>query len=256
MPASEPTGPRVSDPQPNIPQHVAIIMDGNNRWARARRLPGIGGHRAGVEKVRTILDACGEIGIPYLTLFAFSSENWQRPRPEVEALMDLFLAYLKKEARALRDNGVCLRVIGNRTRFSDKLVATIAEAEALTQGAGPRVLSLAADYGGQWDIAQAARAMAQAVQAGTLDPAAIDAGLFDRYTCLADLPKPDLCIRTGGEQRISNFLLWQLAYAELYFTDTFWPDFGAAEFRRAISDFSVRQRRFGGSGDLAGSDAC
>src|SRR5690606_35283620 len=152
-------------------------------------------------------------------------ENWQRPRPEVEALMRLFLSYLKKEATRLRDNGICLRIIGDRSRFSPKLCEALLAAESMTANAGPRRLTLAADYGGQWDIVQAARRLAVRVAAGELAADAIDAVLFDAQTCLADLPKPDLCIRTGGDRRISNFLLWQMAYAELYFTDTFWPDF-------------------------------
>lgn len=246
----------VDDEPLNTPKHVAIIMDGNNRWAKARHLPGVGGHKVGVETVRTILNACEEFGIPYLTLFAFSSENWRRPRPEVEALMHLFLSYLKKEARELRDNGVCLQVIGDRSRFSSKLADAIREAESMTAEAGPRVLTLAADYGGQWDIAQAARQLVRDVQAGHLSVDAIDAAVFDRYTCLAGLPKPDLCIRTGGEHRISNFLLWQLAYAELYFTDVYWPDFDRDAFVLALDDYSRRQRRFGRTGDQVEAGSC
>jgi len=231
-------------------------MDGNNRWAKQRRLPGVGGHKVGVETVRTILNACEEFGVPYLTLFAFSSENWQRPRPEVEALMSLFLSYLKKEARELRDNGVCLRVIGDRSRFSPKLAEAIAEAEAITANAGGRVLTLAADYGGQWDIADAARRLALDVQQGRVPVESINETLFDRYTALSDLPKPDLCIRTGGDHRISNFLLWQFAYAELYFTDVYWPDFSREEFLKALEDFSRRQRRFGRTGEQVEADPC
>lgn len=246
----------MSDSLAKLPAHVAIIMDGNNRWAKSRHLPGVAGHRAGVERVRTIQDACGRLGIPCLTVFAFSSENWQRPRIEVEALMALFLTYLKKEAKALRDQGVRLRIIGSRERFSAKLRDAILEAEAITANAGERVLTLAADYGGQWDIAQAARQLAVAVRDGKLAPEAIDAALFDRYVCLADLPRPDLCIRTGGEQRISNFLLWQFAYTELYFTDTYWPDFGEAEFMQALADYASRQRRFGRTGDQVEAGPC
>lgn len=239
-----------------LPRHLAIIMDGNNRWARQQRLTGLGGHKAGIETVRTVLEACGERHIPYLTLFAFSSENWRRPRPEVDGLMRLFLSYLKKEAAALRDNGVCLRVIGRRDRFSATLRGMIEKAESLTAGAGERVLTLAADYGGQWDIAEAARRLAQDVQAGQLSADAINAEHLDRYTCLADLPKPDLCIRTGGEHRISNFLLWQMAYTELYVSECYWPDFNLTELDRALQDYAGRQRRFGRTSDQVEAASC
>jgi len=229
----------------NVPRHVAVIMDGNNRWAKARGLPGPAGHKAGVEAIRTVLRACEQHGVEVLTLFAFSSENWRRPPREVSALMALFLTYLRREVRELNESGVCIRVIGDRSRFSPRLRARIEEAESLTRDNTKTTLVIAADYGGQWDIAQAAQRIAVDVQSGRLDANAITPELVDSYTCLADLPKPDLCIRTGGEHRISNFLLWQAAYTELYFTDVYWPDFGADELYAAILDYSLRMRRFG-----------
>jgi undecaprenyl diphosphate synthase len=232
-------------PIANVPRHIAIIMDGNNRWAKARGLPGPSGHKAGVEAIRAVLRACEKYGVEVLTLFAFSSENWRRPPREVSALMALFLSYLRREVKTLHESGVRVRVIGDRSRFVPRLRASIEQAENLTRSNTRTTLVIAADYGGQWDIAQAARRLALDVQAGKLDAAAITPQVFDEYTCLADLPKPDLCIRTGGEHRISNFLLWQAAYTELYFTDVFWPDFGAEQLADAILDYSQRMRRFG-----------
>lgn len=232
-------------PIANVPRHVAIIMDGNNRWAKARGLPGPAGHKAGVEAIRSVLKACETHGVEALTLFAFSSENWRRPPREVSALMALFLSYLRREVRELNASGVRVRIIGDRERFVPRLRAQIEQAEALTRNNTRTTLVIAADYGGQWDIAQAARAIACDVQAGKLAPDAITPDVFDRYTCLADLPKPDLCIRTGGEHRISNFLLWQAAYTELYFTDIFWPDFDGEALQAALLDYSQRMRRFG-----------
>ena len=229
----------------NLPRHVAIIMDGNNRWAKKRGIPGPLGHRAGVEAVRKILRSCERLGIEVLTLFAFSSENWQRPPREVSALMSLFISYLKKEIRELRDSGVRVRIIGDRHRFGKKLQQQIAEAERLTARNTKTTLVIDADYGGQRDIAQAARALVMEVQQNELKIDDISAVLLDRHIALSDLPKPDLCIRTGGEHRISNFLLWQFAYTELYFTDVYWPDFNDAEFIKAIRDYSGRQRRYG-----------
>lgn len=232
----------------NTLRHVAIVMDGNNRWARQRGLPGPAGHRAGVERVRDVLEACQQHGVEVLTVFAFSSENWRRPRPEVDALMSLFMTYLKKEARELARKGIRLRVIGNRERFSERLRKAIAQAEDIASE-GTATLVIAADYGGRWDIAEAARAMALAVQKGELDPADINETSLANHTCLAEMPAPDLLIRTGGEQRISNFMLWKTAYTELYFTDKFWPDFGAEDLAVAVADFHQRQRRFGLSGE-------
>jgi undecaprenyl diphosphate synthase len=247
----------VMDDIPNIPRHVAIIMDGNNRWAKKRLLPGPAGHKAGVEAIRKILTTAEKYGVEAITLFAFSSENWQRPRKEVEALMSLFLAYLEKEVKDLNQSGVRVRVIGDRSRFSDKLLGKIEDAEVLTAANTKTTLSIAADYGGQWDIAQAARKLALEVKAGRLDPESITADTLDQAICLSDLPKPDLCIRTGGDHRISNFLLWQLAYTELYFTDVLWPDFGEAEFVAAMTEFSGRQRRFGKTSEqVEGENLC
>lgn len=233
----------------NAPRHVAIIMDGNNRWAKRRLLPGVAGHKAGVDAVRAVIEVCAEAGVEVLTLFAFSSENWQRPVEEVGALMDLFLTALRREARKLNDNGICLRIIGDRSRFHPELRAAMLEAERTTAGPGRFVLQVAANYGGQWDIVQAAQRMAREAQAGLLDPDAVTPALFQSYLATEDTPLPDLCIRTGGERRISNFLLWQLAYAELYFSDLFWPDFKHDAMRAALADFAKRQRRFGKTGD-------
>jgi undecaprenyl diphosphate synthase len=229
-------------------RHIAIIMDGNNRWAKARGMPGISGHKVGVERIRDVMNACEELRVEVLTLFAFSSENWQRPPIEVEALMSLFLLYLKNEVKTLKKKGVRLRVIGNRTRFSASIQKAIVEAEALTRD-GNMTLVIAADYGGRWDIAQAAQKLALDACEGRLTPAVIDENALHKHTAMADLPPLDLLIRTGGEVRISNFLLWQCAYAELYFSDTLWPDFDAEALKQAALDFHERQRRFGLTGD-------
>lgn len=232
----------------NSLRHVAIIMDGNNRWAKQRGMAGVSGHKVGVERIRDVMAACQEVGVEVLTVFAFSSENWRRPPLEVEALMSLFLLYLKSEAKALKKKDVALRVIGNRERFSPSIQKSIAAAEELTRG-GKTTLVIAADYGGRWDIAQAAKTMAQRVAAGDLDPAAITEDTLNEHMCLADLPPLDLLIRTGGEVRISNFLLWQCAYAELFFSDKLWPDFDGNELKKAANSFHERQRRFGMTGD-------
>lgn len=233
----------------NVPRHVAIIMDGNNRWAKRRLLPGVAGHKAGVDAVRAVIEVCAEAGVEVLTLFAFSSENWQRPAEEVGALMELFLTALRREARKLNENGISLRIIGDRSRFHPELQAAMLEAEEMTAGSGRFVLQVAANYGGQWDILQAAQRMARETQAGRMNPDEITPALFQSYLATSDMPVPDLCIRTGGERRISNFLLWQLAYAELYFSDLFWPDFKHEAMRVALADFAKRQRRFGKTGD-------
>jgi undecaprenyl diphosphate synthase len=234
-----------------IPRHVAIIMDGNNRWAKRRSLPGAAGHRAGVEAIRTVLRTCRKSGVQVLTLFAFSSENWSRPSAEVSALMQLFSLYLSSEVKKLHEDNVRMHFIGQRARLKSSLQKKMADAEQLTAANTGSHLVIAVDYGGQWDIVNAARELAQQVADGQLRPEQIDAELFDRYTALSDLPKPDLLIRTAGEQRISNFLLWQLAYSELYFTDVFWPDFGELEMLRALQAFAQRERRFGGRDELA-----
>jgi undecaprenyl diphosphate synthase len=224
-----------------IPRHVAIIMDGNGRWARQRHLPRIAGHRRGVEAVRATVSACAERGIKYLTLFAFSSENWRRPAEEVALLMQLFQAALSSEVEKLHRNGVKLRVIGDMTRFDPKIVRLIEQGERLTARNQALTLTIAANYGGRWDILQALSRLAQQeplqgeIREEALAP----------YLAMSYAPEPDLFIRTGGEQRISNFLLWQLAYSELYFTDTLWPDFDAQALDRAVASYRNRERRFG-----------
>lgn len=233
----------------NVPRHVAVIMDGNNRWAKRRLLPGVAGHKAGVDAVKAVIEVCAEAGVEVLTLFAFSSENWQRPAEEVGALMELFLTALRREARKLNENGISLRIIGDRSRFHPELQAAMLEAEEMTAGSSRFVLQVAANYGGQWDVLQAAQRMAREAQNGRLNPDEITPALFQSYLATGDMPVPDLCIRTGGERRISNFLLWQLAYAELYFSDLFWPDFKHDAMRTALADFAKRQRRFGKTGD-------
>jgi undecaprenyl diphosphate synthase len=232
-------------------KHVAIIMDGNNRWAKKRALPGFTGHQVGVDAIRKILQACDKKGIEVLTLFAFSSENWSRPEDEVSALMSLFLTYLKKEVASLHENGVRIRFIGRRDRFSNEIRQEMEYAESLTQGNKEKTLVLAVDFGGRWDISHAAASMADDVCSGSLQISDINELTLDRYMSLSDLPAVDLCIRTGGEYRISNFLLWQLSYAELYFTDCLWPDFNESEFDKALFQYSLRQRRFGLSAEQA-----
>lgn len=229
-----------------LPRHIAIIMDGNNRWARQRDLRGGAGHRAGAEAAREIMYACVEREIEYLTLFAFSSENWLRPRQEVKGLMALFLSVLRRhEVRQMHERNVRLQFVGNRSSFPASLQQSMQNVEQLTQHNTGTVVTVAADYGGQWDIANACQLIAKRVQAGELSPADINAATLQQHICLGDAPPPDLCIRTGGEKRISNFLLWQLAYTELYFSDVYWPDFDRAALQVALDDFSRRKRRFG-----------
>lgn len=229
----------------SVPRHVAIIMDGNNRWARKRLMPGVAGHRAGVEAVRAMIEVCAEEGVEVLTLFAFSSENWSRPADEVGALMELFLRALRREVRKLGENDICLRIIGDRSRFAPELQQAMADAEAQTANCKRMTLLVAANYGGKWDVAQAARTLAREAAQGRLDAETITEQDVESRLSTADWPLPDLCIRTGGERRISNFLLWQLAYAELYFSDLYWPDFKHDAIREALADFASRQRRFG-----------
>lgn len=231
-----------------VPRHIAIVMDGNGRWAEARGEPRHAGHRAGVSAVRGTVEACARLGVEVLTVFAFSSENWRRPPVEVRLLMELFFSALQKEVQRLKENNVQLRIIGDRSAFSDKLRKRIAEAEAVTADNTGLVLQVAANYGGRWDIVQAVRRLAGQVKQGGLEPEQIDEQRVAAELCGAGLPDPDLFIRTGGERRISNFLLWQCAYTELYFTDIFWPDFDAAALQTAIDDFAGRQRRFGKTG--------
>lgn len=225
-------------------QHIAIIMDGNNRWAKNQGKQGILGHKAGVERIRDVLAASRKRGVSTLTLFAFSSENWRRPPKEVEALLGLFYSYLNSEAKALAEEGVRLKVIGNRARFTKSLLRAIEEAESITQS-GQDTLVIAADYGGRWDIAEAANQALAAMQAGHIPQQPLSEDLINRFTATATLPPLDLLIRTGGEYRISNFLLWQAAYAELYFSPLLWPEFNAEALNAAVDDFYTRQRRFG-----------
>ncbi len=233
----------------NVPQHVAIIMDGNGRWAERKGKPRIAGHKAGVETVREIIRSCVEKGIRVLTLFAFSSENWRRPQKEVSLLMSLFLAALQREVIKLHKNGVQLRIVGDTTAFDEKIQAQIEKSEALTRDNDTLVLNIAANYGGQWDITQSVKKLAHDVEAGKLAADDISAELIRQNLSMGDLPDPDLFIRTGGEQRISNFLIWQLAYTELYFTDILWPDFDKQAFEAALESFAGRQRRFGHTGE-------
>ncbi len=229
----------------NVPKHVAIIMDGNGRWAKRQNKMRITGHRAGVEAVRNIVTACGNLDIKSLTLFAFSSENWRRPPTEVTLLMELFMTVLKSEAKKLHKNNVQLRVIGDLTGFSDRLQRRIAETVELTKNNDGLVLNVAANFGGRWDILNGIKKVVADVQQEKLNIEDLTEASFTQYLSFVDLPEPDLFIRTGGEKRISNFLLWHLAYSELYFTDVLWPDFCEEEFKKAIFSFAHRERRFG-----------
>jgi undecaprenyl diphosphate synthase len=237
-----------SAPPAKVPRHLAVIMDGNGRWAQQRRRPRAIGHRAGARAVNLCIDFCLDQGIGALTLFAFSSENWGRPSDEVGALMKLFMNALDREVGELQRRGVRIRFIGERGRFAGAIRARMDEAEARTAGNDRLALNIAASYGGRQDIAAAARSLAEDVAAGRLAPGDIDEALFDSRTALAGLPPPDLFIRTGGDHRVSNFLLWQLAYTELWFTETLWPALDAATLQRALDDFASRERRFGLTG--------
>ena len=242
----------MSDIRPDssrVPRHIAVIMDGNGRWAGQRHLPRVAGHRAGVAAVEAIVRLCGQRGIEVLTLFAFSSENWRRPAEEVGLLMGLFVSALESHVKRLHESNVRLRVIGDHSAFSDKLRKLIEAAEELTAANSGLHLNIAANYGGRWDVARAARHLAAEVAAGELDASEITPERLQSHLCLAHLPEPDLFIRTGGEQRVSNFLLWQLAYTELYFSDVLWPDFDADHFDAALRSYASRQRRFGRTGD-------
>jgi len=227
------------------PRHIAIIMDGNGRWASRRGLPVPAGHRAGVEAVRSALKACKDKGIEVLTLFAFSSENWGRPETEVRALMALLCHYLRREVEQLQRDSVRLRFIGRRDRLSRRLQRLMARSEEATAANTGATLVLAVDYGGHWDVIDAVKKLASEVAAGTLSADEINSYRFEQTLALGDLPPPDLCIRTGGDARISNFMLWQLAYSEFYFCEALWPDFDEAALTRAIEDFQSRERRFG-----------
>ena len=238
---------------PGTPRHVAVIMDGNGRWAARRALPRHMGHRAGVKAVRAAVEGCARRGVEALTLFAFSSENWGRPQEEISRLMELFVEAMEREVDELDRNGIRLRFLGDLSRLKPHLRDGIRSAEARTAGNRRMTVFVAVSFGGRWDIVEAARRMAAEAAAGRLDPASIDESTFAAALALGDAPDPDLFIRTGGEQRISNFLLWNLAYTELYFCDCLWPDFDEAELERAFRHFAGRQRRYGLSeGQVAG----
>ncbi len=228
-----------------VPRHVAIIMDGNGRWATARLLPRVAGHARGVEAVRNVVEAAARRGVEYLTLFAFSSENWRRPADEVSVLMRLFMTALQRELVELTDNGIRLNVVGDLQAFEPRLRELIASATARPVPDARLTLTVAANYGGRWDILQAMRRLIAERPDVIDDPSSLDEACLEPYLAMAGAPEPDLFIRTGGEQRISNFLLWQLAYTELYFTDTFWPDFDAAALDAAFASYRNRERRFG-----------
>jgi undecaprenyl diphosphate synthase len=234
-------------PLPDPPAHVAIIMDGNGRWATSRGLPRIAGHRRGADAVRRTVKAAAELGISYLTLFGFSSENWKRPLAEIDDLMGLLRHYLRGEIAELHRNGVRLRIIGQRARLAPDIVTLIENGENLTRGNTGLNLTVALSYGGRDEIALAARAIARRAAADELDPEAVDEACVASHLLTADIPDPDLVIRTSGEQRISNFLLWQAAYAEFIFTDTLWPDFAKSDLEKAVQDYHGRDRRYGAS---------
>lgn len=229
-----------------VPTHVAVIMDGNRRWARSRLMPAAVGHASGAKAIRGIVRACSDRGIRYLTLFAFSTENWRRPSDEVSGLMRLLMLYLQKEVADLNANNVRLRIIGDTQRLDDRLRALIEHAQDVTRNNDRLQLTVAVNYGGRWDMLQAARAWQRANPGRTLDQ--MDEAGLQEHLCLAGTPDPDLLIRTGGEARVSNFLLWQLAYTELWFTETLWPALDAATLQRALDDFASRERRFGLTG--------
>ena len=228
-----------------LPAHVAIIMDGNGRWAKQRGLPRIAGHKAGVTSLREIVKSCAALGIKALTVYAFSTENWKRPLSEVSRLMELFMTSLRKEIAELDKNNIRLRFIGNHRAFTDSLRDSIAKAQDMTRNNLGLQFVVAVNYGGRWDITNALCVMAGKIRAGELDVRDINEEMLGSFIALSDLPPPDLFIRTGGERRISNFLLWQLAYTELYFTDCLWPDFGPDQFAEALDWFAGRERRFG-----------
>ncbi|SHI50972.1 undecaprenyl diphosphate synthase [Malonomonas rubra DSM 5091] len=226
-------------------QHLAIIMDGNGRWAKKQGLPRVAGHHQGVQTVLNVVDECASLGIRYLSLFAFSSENWGRPQQEVDALMELLLQFLDSQRQKMLDNGIRLQVIGDRNRLSDSVCEALQRAEAETSGGTTLTLILALSYGGRDEILRAAKKMAEGALAGTIELDSFDNRKFSTLLDTGDIPEPDLLIRTSGEKRISNFLLWQAAYAEFYFTDVLWPDFDADELHKALEDYRPRKRRFG-----------
>jgi undecaprenyl diphosphate synthase len=231
------------------PRHIAIIMDGNGRWAQKRLMPRIMGHHAGVKAVRKIVEYCAKQNIEVLSLFAFSSENWRRPKDEVSLLMELFMSTLQSQVDKLDKNNIRLRIIGDKAAFPEKLQEKIRAAEAQTAHNTGLTLVIAANYGGRWDITQAVQSIVGGIKAGEIQEQVITEELISQHLVTADLPEPDLFIRSGGEERVSNFLLWQLAYTEFYFTDVLWPDFDQALMQKAIDSFKGRQRRFGHTGE-------
>ncbi len=236
----------------DVPRHVAIIMDGNGRWATSRRMPRVAGHARGVEAVRAIVECCARRGVEYLTLFAFSSENWRRPEEEVSLLMRLFVSALEREVDQLHANGIRLKVVGDLSAFEPRLQQLIRDSEARTADNSRLTLSIAANYGGRWDLLQAMQKLLRRHPELAQRPEALDESLLSPHLAMSYAPEPDLFIRTGGEQRVSNFLLWQLAYTELYFTERFWPDFDEAALDEAFQWFRTRERRFGRtSGQIA-----
>ncbi len=238
-----------SSTEADNPRHIVVVMDGNGRWARQRHLPRTAGHHAGVKSTRKVVEACIREKIQALTLFAFSSENWKRPEQEVSSLMELFVSTLQSEVKSLHQQNVRVRFIGDCSAFSEKLQKKINDATVLTRDNTGLQLNIAVNYGGRWDIANACRQIAEKVQRGELNAMDVDAQLVNEHVCLSELPEPDLFIRTGGEKRISNFLIWQLAYTELYFTDVLWPDFSEQHFADALDWYVGRQRRFGKTGE-------
>jgi len=236
------------DTQKIKPQHIAVVMDGNGRWANKRHLPRAAGHKAGVGATRKIVENCAKENITALTIFAFSSENWNRPKAEVSSLMALFVSTIMAEVKKLHKKNVCVRFIGERARFSEKLQKSINTAEVLTKDNRGLQLNIAANYGGRWDVVNACKQIAAQVSDNKTSIQDINETMFDSFMSLSELPAPDLFIRTGGEQRISNFLIWQLSYSELYFVDTLWPDFSDDDFNAALDWYASRQRRFGKTG--------
>jgi len=249
MPMSDPALLPQPANGPVVPCHVAIIMDGNGRWAKARGLPRNLGHRKGVDAVREVVRSCPDLGIRYLTLYAFSSENWSRPEAEVAGLMDLLRIFIRSELDQLRKNGVRIRAIGDRSRLAPDIVQLVAEAERSTAENTRLTLIIALSYGSHDEILGAVRELAALAQAGEIEPGKIDEATFAARLSTAGIPDPDLIIRTSGEKRLSNFLLWQAAYSELVFVDTLWPDFGAKDLAAAVAEYGRRERRYGGSVD-------
>jgi undecaprenyl diphosphate synthase len=228
-----------------LPRHIAIIMDGNGRWARLKGKTRIEGHVAGVESVREVVESCSQLGINYLTLFTFSTENWKRPEKEVSALMQLLVKVIGRETRKLHDNNICLNVIGEIDILPERVRSVLGKTMELTKNNSKLMLNIALSYSGQWDLTQACRSIAFDVQAGRIDAESVDQQLLASYLSTASIPDPDLLIRTSGEFRISNFMLWQSAYSEIYFTNTYWPDFHRSQLYEAIREFQNRERRFG-----------